>query len=308
MPMRWHDFGIARTSTASCARPRNSATREPCAAAQVNFRASNQFEYIDGQLRPAHAALFEQIAAENDRAVNEGQPTLEIAYGQHPRQTLDLFRTPKRRRATIAFFHAGYWQSRDKSGFSFLAPPLAEDGFDVAIINYPLSPDVGVNDIVVAAYASLPALAALTENAPLILVGHSAGAQIAIELGMSAQSVDWNVTGVMAISGVFDLAPLIGTSVNEKLALDPVAARAASPLHRVVSGSPQAIFAVGALETQAFRDQTARMSEAWAGAGNATVHMTIPDADHFSVLNELCQKDGMLRAAMRDLDQPRVTS
>ena len=160
---------------------------------------------------------------------------------------------------------------------------------------------MGVNDIVVAAYASLPALAALTENAPLILVGHSAGAQIAIELGMYARSVDWNVIGVMAISGVFDLAPLIDTSVNEMLALDPVAAHAASPLHRVVSGSPRAIFAVGALETRAFRDQTARMSEAWAGAGNETSHMTVPDADHFSVLNELCREDGMLRASMREL-------
>jgi arylformamidase len=275
---------------------------------QVSFHASNQFEYIDGQLRPAHTALFEQIAAENDRAFNDGQPRLEIAYGPHPRQTLDLFRTPRGRRATVVYFHAGYWQSRDKSGFSFLAPPLASDGFDVAIINYPLSPDMGVKDIVVAANASLPALAALTKNAPLILVGHSAGAQIAIELGMSAHGADWNVTGVMAISGVFDLAPLIDTSVNEKLALDLVAARAASPLHRVVSGSPRAIFAVGALETRAFRDQTARMSEAWAGAGNETSHMTVPDADHFSVLNELCRDDGMLRAAMRDLDLPRVTS
>ena len=274
----------------------------------MNFRASNQFEYIDGQLRPAHTALFEHIAVANDWAVNEGQPTLEISYGQHPRQTLDLFRTPKRRRATVAYFHAGYWQSRDKSGFSFLAPPLAADGFDVAIINYPLSPDMGVNDIVVAANASLPALAALTENAPLILVGHSAGAQIAIELGMSAHAADRNVTGVMAISGVFDLAPLIDTSVNEKLALDLVTARAASPLHRVVSGSPQAIFAVGALETCAFRHQTARMSEAWAGAGNQTSHMTVPDADHFSVLNELCRDDGLLRAAMHDLDRPRVKS
>ena len=189
-----------------------------------------------------------------------------------------------------------------------MAPPLAADGFDVAIINYPLSPDMGVNDIVVAANASLAALAALTENAPLILVGHSAGAQIAVELGMSAHTADWLVTGVLAISGVFDLAPLIDTSVNEKLALDALAARAASPLHRVVSGAPRAIFAVGALETRAFRDQTARMSEAWAGAGNANALMTVPDADHFSILDELCREDGMLRAAIGDFGPPRAAS
>ena len=274
----------------------------------MNFGASNQFEYIDGQLRPAHAALFKLIAVANDRAVKDGQPMLDIAYGQHPRQTMDLFRTPSQRRATVAYFHAGYWQSRDKSGFRFLAPALTADGFDVAIVNYPLSPDMSIGDIVAASFASISALAALTENAPLILIGHSAGAQIAVELGMFSHNVDGIVKGVMAISGVFDLAPLIGTSVNEKLGLDPGSARAASPLHRIVSGAPPAIFAVGALETRAFREQTARMSEAWACAGNATAFVTVPDVDHFSILNEFCRDNGMLRAAIRDFDRPHLTS
>ena len=274
----------------------------------MNFAASNQFEYIDGQLRPAHAALFEQIAVANDQAVNDGQPQLDIAYGRHPRQTLDLFRTASEPRATVVFFHAGYWQSRDKSGFRFLAPSLIADGFDAAIVNYPLSPDMRVNDITAAALASIPALAALTKNAPLILIGHSAGAQIAVDLGMLSRDADWTVKGVLAISGVFDLAPLIGTSVNEKLGLDSASARAASPLHRVVSGGPPTVFAVGALETRAFREQTARMAQAWAGAGNTAELVTVPDVDHFSILTELCRDNGLLRAAIHDFDRPRVTT
>ncbi|MFN5783647.1 MAG: hypothetical protein ACK442_11365, partial [Novosphingobium sp.] len=112
---------------------------------------ANQFEYIDGQLRPSHPALFEQFAAQNERAVSECQPELDLAYGLHPRQTLDLFRTGQPRRGVVAYFHAGYWQSRDKSGFRFLAPPLVADGFDVAVINYPLSPELSVMEIVAAA-------------------------------------------------------------------------------------------------------------------------------------------------------------
>ena len=54
---------------------------------QASIATSNQFEYIDGQLRPSQAALFEQFAGENERAVSECQPELDIAYGQHPRQT-----------------------------------------------------------------------------------------------------------------------------------------------------------------------------------------------------------------------------
>ena len=265
----------------------------------MNFAPSYQFEYIDGQLRPTHAALFEHFAAGNERAVSEGQPTLDLSYGPHPRQTMDLFRTPGRRKAVVAYFHAGYWQSRDKSGFRFVAPPLTADGFDVALINYPLSPQMSVSEIAAAAGGSLAALAAFTDNAPLLLVGHSAGAHIAVELGMPART-DCTVAGILSISGVFDLAPLIHTTVNDRLTLDPAAARAASPIQRVLPGAPPALFAVGALETQAFRDQTAGMAAAWNAAGNASEPITVADADHFSILTDLCRENGILRMALRN--------
>src|SRR6478672_6756964 len=130
----------------------------------MGIHRSNQFDYLDGQLRPGQAAWFEQIAAANDR--------------------------------------------------------------DVAEVNYPLSPEMSVGDIVVAARASLGRLAALTEGVPLILIGHSAGAQIAVEIGMNPPNEGERVAGILAISGIFDLAPLIDTSLNQKLGLDMAAAHA----------------------------------------------------------------------------------
>ncbi|MEA3263262.1 MAG: hypothetical protein U9R07_07235 [Pseudomonadota bacterium] len=52
------------------------------------------------------------------------------------------------------------------------------------------------------------------------------------------------------------------------------------------------------LETQAFQGQTARTARAWAEAGNAASELTVPDADHFSILTELWQEDGVLRRAV----------
>lgn len=268
--------------------------------------STNQFAYIDGQLRPSHADLFEHFAAENERIVRETQPALDLAYGPHPRQALDLFRTQGAARALVAFLHAGYWQSRDKSGFRFLAAPLVADGFDVALVNYPLSPELGVMAIVDAAAAALPVLGRLANGAPLILAGHSAGAQIAVELAMAAPETA--IAAILSISGVFDLAPLIDTTVNDRLGLDPASARAASPLHRVVSGAPPTLFAVGALETPAFQAQTANMARAWAAAGNQASELVIPDADHFSILTEFSRPGGMLRTAIGSLGQPLETA
>ncbi len=265
---------------------------------QAAIATANQFEYIDGQLRPSQAALFERYAAESELAVRAMQPALDLPYGPHPRQRLDLFRTDQPRRGVVAYLHAGYWQSRDKSGFRFLAPPLVCDGFDVALINYPLSPELGVIEIVDAAAAALPLLAELTDQAPLILVGHSAGAQIAVELAMAPPTGTGPIARIVSISGVFDLEPLLDTSVNAKLGLDTASARAASPLHRVRLGAPRTLFAVGALETEAFQSQTARMAKAWTEAGNPATQLTVPEADHFSILQELSCDGGLLRAAI----------
>lgn len=251
---------------------------------------SAQFDYFDGQLRPGHPALLARFAAASAGAVAEWEPELDISYGPHPRQRFDLFRASGARRGALAYFHGGYWQSRDKGDFRFLGPPLTADGWDVALANYPLCPDVSVAGIVAAA-AALPA--ALPADA-LVLVGHSAGGQIVAELALRATGI----AGILAISGVFDLEPLIDTSLNAKLGLDSDSAHAASPIHRV-SAAPPAIFAVGGGETGAFQEQSRRMCEAWTAAGNEAELLIVPKADHFSILESLTEPDGLLRAALR---------
>lgn len=251
---------------------------------------SPQLDYLDGQLRAGHEALFERFAAAS-AAAGEGEA---FSYGPHPRQAFELFRAEKPARATIAYFHGGYWQSRDKADFRFVAPPLVADGFDVALVNYPLCPEASLADIAAATPGVMARLAG-----PVILVGHSAGAQIAVELGMAARGGGWDVAGILAISGVFDLAPLIETTLNARLGLDAAAARIASPVDRVLPGAPPAVFAVGGDETGAFRQQTRRMAEAWSAAGNRAARIVVPGADHFSILAGFGEGEGTLRAAVR---------
>jgi arylformamidase len=259
---------------------------------------SAQFDYLDGQLRESHPALFARFAAMSAAAVAARSPALDLPYGPHPRQRYDLFRAEGERRATMAYFHGGYWQSRDKADFAFIAPPLVADGFDVALVNYPLCPEVSVAGIVEAASEVMAML-----PRPVVLVGHSAGGQIAVELGMRARERGWDVVGVLAISGVFDLAPLVGTTLNARLGLDAAAAQAGSPVHRVTSGAPLAVFAVGGEETAAFRDQSGHMCRAWAGAGNHSSELVMPGADHFSILAGFCDGGMELLAAANGLAQ-----
>ncbi|MDB5848975.1 MAG: hypothetical protein JWP29_2727, partial [Rhodoferax sp.] len=205
-------------------------------------------------------------------------------------------------RATLVFFHAGYWQSRDKSTFRFIAPAFTPHGVQVALVNYPLCPHVSLADLVAAARRATTAVRAhaLALNPtvlPLIAAGHSAGAHIAVELACTR----WQqpalapvVRGVVALSGVYDLAPLLGTTLNTHLGLDEAGALRHSPLWRVPPVAPPALFAVGGTETPAFLAQSQAMHDAWREAGHASLLHTVDGADHFTLLQALVDADSAL--------------
>jgi arylformamidase len=243
--------------------------------------------YLTGQLHPSQTPLLAEYAAQSEAAVAAYAPLLDLAYGAHERERFDLFVAPAPWRGTLAYVHAGYWQGRDKAQFRFIAAPFMAAGIDVALVNYPLCPEVSVRRIVRSAAASIPrildaARALGRGGAGLIAAGHSAGGHIAAELALGGAAME----AVIAISGIYELAPLLATSLNEKLRLDAGEARAMSPLHRVGGALPPALFMVGGRETPEFRAQSEAMHRAWQAAGRST-YREIEGADHFSVLRAL---------------------
>ncbi len=263
-------------------------------------------QYMTGQMRPHYADLFAAFQRESDAVATAPIATLDIAYGAHPREVFDFFAAPGGARGVLAYFHAGYWQSRDKSLFRFLAPAFVASGIDVAMVNYPLCPDATLPELVEATRRSVPAVLAYAATlgrgaTRLVASGHSAGAHIAVELALT----DWEQHGLPAspigaiagLSGVYDLEPLIETPLNDRLRLDANTARAMSPIHRVRGGMPEALFVVGGTETSAFIDQNAAMHDAWVAGGNAGTRMVVDGEDHFSLLREL-ERPGALLTRM----------
>jgi dienelactone hydrolase len=108
------------------------------------------------------------------------------------------------------------------------------------------------------------------------------------------------VAAGLAISGVFELAPIRDTYLDEKLRLTDEEVATLSPLRLPVVQKPLAI-AYGTNELPALvadsRDLHARRSA--AGAPGAL--LPIAGADHFTILEELRRPDGALVAAARAL-------
>ena len=247
-----------------------------------------EYEYVVGQAQTSFPELLLAYQAESDEIAARSDATIDIRYGRHDRQTFDFFPCHSSQpKGTLAYFHAGYWQSRDKSTFRFIAKGLNAGGVNVAMVNYPLCPGVTIRGLINAASEALPHLMRMGNGLPLVLAGHSAGAHIAVELAERAKAKGMKLAGIAALSGIFDLRPLVTTSLNMRLRLDHPTALSVSPLLRVPFEMPPAIFAVGEKETDAFRIQNEQMATAWKVAGNCSEVHVIDGADHFTILRNM---------------------
>ena len=242
---------------------------------------------------PDHPAVMARWKADAEVARAAHPPTV-LSYGVGPRETIDLFEAGSGA-PVVAFIHGGYWQALDPSWFSWIALPLLARGIGVAIPGYDLCPQVTLATIVEQMRA---ATALLTERAgkPPILVGHSAGGHLAACLLSEGRAEH-----AVSISGVFDLRPLVHTSINTALRLDADEAARLSPLGWTVPEGAILDCIVGGGETTEFIRQSRMMTEAWGAGGANTRFEALSDLDHFTVLDPLGDPNSALVRRIADL-------
>ena len=106
-------------------------------------------------------------------------------------------------------------------------------------------------------------------------------------------------SAAVAISGVFDLAPLIPTSINQAVRLDAAEAAALSPIHWPVPdgstpGGTVLDCVVGGDESAEFLRQSRMMADLWGARGVDTRYEALPGLNHFTVLDPLFDPDSAL--------------
>ena len=159
----------------------------------------------------------------------------ELRYGAHPREVMDVYHAPSAR-GCLVFFHGGYWRAFSKDDFAFLAEALVEVGITVAMPSYPLCPEASLDDITQSSVSAIVKLWQGTlspaEKARLVISGHSAGGYLTAAL-FATDFAEHGLPptpfrGGLSISGVFELEPLVNTTMNTAIGLDAEKARALS--------------------------------------------------------------------------------
>jgi arylformamidase len=255
---------------------------------------------------PEHPQILERWSVASEFARTHGSRRIDVAYGDSPAETLDIFPTPRANAPVLVFIHGGWWRTLDKSDQSFVAPAFNQAGALVMLPNYGLCPAVTIETIALQLTRALVWTyrhAALYGGDPqrIVVAGHSAGGHLAAMM----LSCDWRaidpklparlVRGALSISGVFDLEPIRQTPfLKDDLRLTPSSVQRLSPVRFPRPNGPL-YAAVGALESEEFLRQNQAIRDAW-GAKSVPVCETVAGADHFSVLRALADPDSTLHA------------
>lgn len=232
----------------------------------------------------------------------------DIKYGPEGRSTLDIFVPDGPGPFPVhVFIHGGYWQELSKAESSFAAPNFLDHDIIFIALDYTLAPDASLFQIVEQVKHGV---LWILDNCDdycgnknnITLSGSSAGAHLVAEvIAMDWPEKGYNgcpLKGACEVSGIYDLRPLVGTYVNDPLAMTDEDARDLSPLLHIPGQGCPAIFSYGGNETDEFKRQTQDYQQAWQKAGHDATYVAMPAFNHFDIILELNNQNSPLFQAV----------
>ncbi|WP_062014135.1 alpha/beta hydrolase [Aureimonas sp. AU4] len=226
-----------------------------------------------------------------------------VRYAPGPRGTFDLYvpegagpQTP-----VVVFFYGGSWDSGSKSLYPFVGQSLASAGYAVAVPDYRVYPQVRFPAFVEDGAKAVAAVERLARAGgdglpagrhPVILMGHSAGAQIAALLAfderyLRAAGARERLAGFVGLAGPYDFLPLKEERYKR---IFPEALRSASQPVRFVDGAPgepPAFLAAGLADTTVEPRNTRSMAARIRAVGGRVEERLYPGLDHVGAVSSL---------------------
>lgn len=236
--------------------------------------------------------------------------TINVKYGNKETSIMDIYGTTLPADSPIfIYIHGGYWQSLNKNISSYVVEPFFKAGIKVIVPGYSLAPEAHLKQIIEQIKSMVLHIlneAELSGVRSVWIGGHSAGAHLASSLldeewypnlPCSLQNI---FKGLILISGIFDLTPIIQTEYNDALSLTKTEAEELSPIMKKLEWIKQlnsnfiVLLGVGEHDPPKFQEQTLLYKEFLKQHKVRTEYHFVKGLDHFDIVENLKDQNYML--------------
>ncbi|XP_014782305.1 kynurenine formamidase isoform X2 [Octopus bimaculoides] len=250
----------------------------------------------------SHVEFIKEQSAEAKSCID---CELGIKIGDAERHKLDIFgqKTAAKVAPILVYIHGGYWQLLGRELSSYMVKPIVKMGGIVCPIGYSIAPHGTMEQIVEEVKKSVAYVLKLAKDRGsrgVYVCGHSAGGHLAammLTVDWQAEGVDSSLfKGVFPVSGVYDLRPLVQTSVNKPLKMTEESAQQISPAFltkNIIKFNRNRVIKmfIAEYDSEEFHRQGEEFYNSLKSAGLTISNRVIPDTDHFDVIEKLAEDD-----------------
>ncbi len=230
----------------------------------------------------------------------------DISYGPSADERLDWFSADAESAPVHIFIHGGAWRNFTKDDFSFPAETFVRAGFHTVVLNFAKLPAASLPEMIAQVRRGIAwvygnAATFGGDKARLSMSAYSSG----VHLATMALASNWSsydlpddiVNGVVCISGVYDLVPVmlsarasyVKVTKEEEISLSPVcnADRLSCPL----------LVAYAERDTDEFQRQSRAFATALAARNRLAELKRFAGVNHFELIETLSDPGSLLSQA-----------
>jgi acetyl esterase/lipase len=216
-----------------------------------------------------------------------------LAYGPDPQQQLDVYIPDvpvKSPTPLVIFWHGGRWSFGDKADYRFVGAALAQLGYVAVLPNYRMYPQVKMAGFMAdaaqaALWSSANAAQLGADPKQLYLMGHSAGAHMAVLLSLderyfaATQHPAPHIAGSIGLSGPYDFLPLLEPDVQDMLG-PPARYADSQPINFVRAGAPRMLLVHGSKDDTVWPKNSRNLASALTARGVPVTLKFYPHVGH----------------------------
>lgn len=263
------------------------------------------------------ARLLNAIVTEDGYRIEKN-----LAYGEQPRQTLDIYVPDGAGPATdvVVFFYGGRWEYGSKEDYLFVGQALASKGVIAVLADYRLYPDVRFPGFVkdgakAVGWVRRHIAERGGDSDRIFLMGHSAGAHIAAMLALNPEFLaaenlmPQDLAGVIGLAGPYDFLPIKDPVIKKIFARDDMTAT--QPITFASADAPPMLLLTGDRDRTVLPRNSERLARSVNKRGGEATVQSYQRLGHVGLILALASPFRWLAPTLKDvidfIDRPRQT-